>query len=80
MPTAPTVAPRPATGTVAPTTAPASTAAPAAAAAVPTGTLRYANADFSNESTDPINLESTWGFTLYDSLLTFDAHTTDSPS
>jgi peptide/nickel transport system substrate-binding protein len=34
--------------------------------------LRYGNADFSNESTDPINLESFWGWAMYDSLLTFD--------
>src|SRR5579864_4147620 len=69
---APTVGTRPTTAAAAPTAAPAPTTAPAAAAASPTGTLRYANADFSNESTDPILLESTWGFTLYDSLLTFD--------
>jgi peptide/nickel transport system substrate-binding protein len=57
-----------------PTTAPAAapTSAPAASGAAAGGTLRYANADFSNESTDPINLESVWGFALYDSLLTFD--------
>jgi peptide/nickel transport system substrate-binding protein len=78
--TAPPAAAQPATAAVAPTAAPAPTSAPApaptggpaAAAATPTGTLRYANADFSNESTDPINLESVWGFTMYDSLLTFD--------
>ena len=75
--TAPTVAAPPAaapTAVPAPTraSAPASTGAAAAAATAPTGTLRYANADFSNESTDPINLESVWGFAMYDSLLTFD--------
>jgi hypothetical protein len=70
--TAPTTATQPATAAVAPTAAPAPTGAAAAAAAAPTGTLRYANADFSNESTDPINLESIWGFAMYDSLLTFD--------
>ena len=72
---APTSAP--AAATSAPTSAPAvsapATAAPTSAGvSAPTGTLRYANADFSNESTDPINLESVWGFTMYDSLLSFD--------
>ena len=76
---APTTAPAPAPTTAPaaasqPTTSPASgpTSAPAASGAAASDTLRYANADFSNESTDPINLESVWGFTLYDSLLTFD--------
>jgi len=48
------------------------TAAPAGAAGAPGGNLRYASADFSNESMDPILLESTWGWAMYDSLLTFD--------
>jgi peptide/nickel transport system substrate-binding protein len=56
----------------APGAGPASTVAPGTPATTPTGTLRYANADFSNESTDPTNLESVWGFSMYDSLLTFD--------
>jgi peptide/nickel transport system substrate-binding protein len=51
----------------------AATSAPAATAAGPSGTLRYATADFANESMDPINLESPWGWAMYDSLLTFDA-------
>ena len=38
----------------------------------PSGTLRVANADFANESMDPINLESLWGWAMYDSLMTFD--------
>ncbi|HEY1296493.1 MAG TPA: hypothetical protein VGJ60_25735, partial [Chloroflexota bacterium] len=63
---APTTAPAPAAA--APTTAPA--AAPAGGAA--TGTLKVANADFGNESMDPINIESLWGWAMYDSLLTFD--------
>jgi ABC-type transport system substrate-binding protein len=78
---APTAAPKPTTApapaTAAPTAAPAAaakpTAAPAAAAGgPPSGTLRYASADFAGESMDPINIESTWGWTMYDSLLTFD--------
>ena len=68
----PTAAPA-AAPTLAPAAAANPTTAPAAAAGgAPSGTLRYANADFSNESLDPINLESTWGFAMYDSLLTFD--------
>jgi ABC-type transport system substrate-binding protein len=68
-PTAPAATSAPAAvATAAPTAAPN----PTTAGAAPIGTLRYANADFSNESTDPINLESAWGFAMYDSLLTFD--------
>src|SRR5437868_4832642 len=68
--TAPTSAPA-----TAPTTAPAAakpTTAAASSAAAATGTLRYASADFGQESMDPINIESTWGWAMYDSLLTFD--------
>jgi peptide/nickel transport system substrate-binding protein len=64
---APAAAANPTTATANPTTAPA-----AAASGAPSGTLRYANADFSNESMDPVNLESVWGFAMYDSLLSFD--------
>src|SRR5207302_10280722 len=66
---APTAAPA-----AAPTAAGAAqpTAAPAAASSTPTGMLRYASADFGQESMDPINIESTWGWAMYDSLLTFD--------
>ena len=38
----------------------------------PTGTIRVANGDFANESFDPIENESVWGFAIYDTLLTFD--------
>ena len=71
--TAPTTAPA-AAPTVAPTTAAAAkpTTAPAAAAAEPTGTLRYASADFGQESMDPIVIDSLWGWAMYDALLTFD--------
>jgi peptide/nickel transport system substrate-binding protein len=59
------------------TTAPAGvakpTTAPASAAAAPTGTLRYASADFGNESMDPIVIASQWGGAMYDLLLVFDA-------
>jgi peptide/nickel transport system substrate-binding protein len=69
--TAPTAVPKPAA-----TTAPAAvaTTAPAAAAAgaAPSGTLRYASADFNNESMDPIVIATQWGWALYDSLVTFD--------
>jgi peptide/nickel transport system substrate-binding protein len=72
---APTTAPA-AAPTAAPTTAPASapkpTTAPATAGAAPTGTLRYANADFGQESMDPIVIDSLWGWAMYDALLTFD--------
>jgi peptide/nickel transport system substrate-binding protein len=37
-----------------------------------TGTLTVAVADFAQESTDPINLESTWGWAFYDALLRWD--------
>jgi peptide/nickel transport system substrate-binding protein len=59
-----------------PTTAPAAaaTTAPAkpAAGAAPTGTLRFASADFGSESMDPIVIDSLWGWAMYDSLLRFD--------
>jgi ABC-type transport system substrate-binding protein len=82
---APTVAPaaaaKPTTApAAAPTTAPAAaattapTAAPAAAAsAAPTGTLRVVSADFGQESVDPINIATTWGWAMYDTLVTYDA-------
>ncbi|MBV9597827.1 MAG: ABC transporter substrate-binding protein [Chloroflexi bacterium] len=62
----------------APTTAasqagPAATVAPATASGGSSQTLRYASADFSNETLDPIVLATQWGWALYDSLLTFDA-------
>jgi peptide/nickel transport system substrate-binding protein len=59
---------------VAPTSAPAAAAPTSASkpAAAPTGTLRYANADFGQESMDPINIASAWGWAMYDALLTFD--------
>jgi peptide/nickel transport system substrate-binding protein len=75
---APTTAPAPAATTApaaAATTAPAAaTTAPAAAASgsAPTGTLRYANADFSSESMDLVVVGGQWPNTLYDSLLTYD--------
>jgi peptide/nickel transport system substrate-binding protein len=61
----------------APTTAPvaAATSAPAAAASTtaPTGELRYANADFGNESVDPIVVTTAlWYWTVYDTLLIVD--------
>jgi peptide/nickel transport system substrate-binding protein len=71
-----------------PTSAPAAapTAPPAAATSVPaaapaaltplstpTGTLRYASADFSSESMDPILVGGQFGWAMYDTLLTFDA-------
>jgi peptide/nickel transport system substrate-binding protein len=59
--------------TSAPASAPAATAAPASAAAAPSGTLRYASADFAGESMDPIVIASQWGWAMYDTLLTFDA-------
>jgi peptide/nickel transport system substrate-binding protein len=73
----PTEAPKPA-ATTAPAAAP--TTAPAAAAAAPTGTLRYAAADFSSESMDPILVGGTWYWTMYDSLLTYDAQGNVVPS
>lgn len=51
---------------------PAPTSAPVAATSGASGTLRYASADFNNESMDPIVIASQWGWALYDSLLTFD--------
>lgn len=38
----------------------------------PYGTITNAVADFGNESTDPVNLESIWGWMYYDSLLRWD--------
>jgi peptide/nickel transport system substrate-binding protein len=73
-PPAAPAAPKPTTApAAAPTAAPAATTAPATSTGgAPAGTLRYASADFSNESMDPIMLESPWGWAMYDSLLTFD--------
>ena len=34
--------------------------------------LRIASADFSNESTDPVDGESFWGRAMYDPLLSYD--------
>jgi peptide/nickel transport system substrate-binding protein len=39
----------------------------------PYGTLTVAVADFAQESLDPCNVESTWGWGLYDALLRWDA-------
>src|SRR5438477_12209864 len=62
---APAAAAKPTTAAAtAPTTAPAAvkpTTAAASSAAAPSGTLRYASADFTQESLDPINIESFWG-------------------
>jgi peptide/nickel transport system substrate-binding protein len=71
--TAPATAPTTAPAT-APTAAPAAapTTAPATKAAAPTGTLRYANADFESESMDPIVVGSQWDDVMYDSLLAWD--------
>lgn len=38
----------------------------------PYGTITVAVADFANESTDPVNLESVWGWAFYDALLRWD--------
>ena len=38
------------------------------------GTITAAVADFGNESTDPVNLESIWGWMWYDALLRWDAN------
>lgn len=68
--TAPAAAPTTAAAAAAkPTTAPTAAAATSAA---PSGTLRVAIADFGQESMDPINIESLWGWAMYDALLTFD--------
>jgi peptide/nickel transport system substrate-binding protein len=69
---APTAAPTAAAAAKPTAAAAAPTTAPAASGAAPTGTLRYAAQDFGNESMDPINIESFWGMTMYDQLLTFD--------
>ena len=38
----------------------------------PKGTLTFANPDFGYESFDPIHMESFWGWTMYDPLVTYD--------
>jgi len=65
---------QPPTAAAKPTTLPtaAPTAAPATKAAAPTGTLRYANADFQSESVDPIVVGGPWIPALMDTLLTYD--------
>ncbi|HEY2594307.1 MAG TPA: ABC transporter substrate-binding protein, partial [Chloroflexota bacterium] len=72
-PAQPAATTAPAAPTSAPAAAPTSVPAATSTGAAPSGTLRYANADFANESMDPIVIASQWGWTLYDSLLTFDA-------
>src|SRR5207302_1053918 len=69
-PAAPTSAP--AAAPITPAAAAAPTTAAASSAATPSGTLRYASADFGQESMDPINIASQWGWAMYDELLTFD--------
>src|SRR5947207_10198875 len=71
---APTVAAAPTTQAATPTRAAAAapTTAPATTGAAPSETLRYANADFNNESMDANNIATQWGWALYDSLLSFD--------
>ncbi len=68
-----TTGPPPTTTTTAPP--PTTTAAPAE----PYGSLTVAVADFGNESTDPINVESTWGWAYYDALLRWDKDGNLSP-
>jgi ABC-type transport system substrate-binding protein len=69
---APTTAPT-AAAAAKPTAAAAAapTTAPAAASAAPTGTLHVASADFGQESMDPINIATQWGWAMYDTLVTF---------
>ena len=43
------------------------------AAPKPEGTIVFATPTFAYESTDPIFYESFWGWSMYDSLLTFDS-------
>src|SRR5579864_7125756 len=76
---APTTAPAAAAPTSASAPKPTTAAAPAtvapttaAAGAASGDTLRYANADFNNESMIANNIATQWGWALYDSLLTFD--------
>ena len=38
----------------------------------PEGTITVVTADFGNETFDPLENESIWGFAIYDSLLSFD--------
>src|SRR5438552_17500670 len=75
-PTQPAAAPAPTSAPAAAPITPAAAAAPttaaASSAATPSGTLRYASADFGQESMDPINIASQWGWAMYDELLTFD--------
>jgi len=56
------------------TTKPTSTTTtqPTPTAGKPTGTLTVAVADFGTESTDPVNLESTWGWAWADNLIEWD--------
>ena len=51
---------------------PTSTTTTKPPAVTPTGTIRIANPDFSYESTDPVDYESFWGWSMYDALLNFD--------
>jgi len=60
---------------------PASTTTTRKPAAGPTGTIRVANPDFGTESLDPIvGNESVWGWSIYDSLLSFDKEGTIVPN
>ncbi|OGO30587.1 MAG: hypothetical protein A2Z29_11470 [Chloroflexi bacterium RBG_16_56_11] len=74
--TPPTITPAPppeitALVTTTPTTTTPATTTPVKVA--PYGTIRIATAEFSYESTDPIYYDSFWGWSMYDSLISYDA-------
>jgi peptide/nickel transport system substrate-binding protein len=72
--TAPAAAAKPTVpAAAAPTAAPTTAPAAASTSANPTGTLRVVSADFGQESVDPINIATTWGWAMYDTLVTYDA-------
>jgi len=76
-PAAPTTAPAPtaaaaAKPTEAPKPAAAPTTAPATTSAAPSGTLRYASADFGSESLDPIVVGTNWLQSITDNVLQYD--------
>jgi peptide/nickel transport system substrate-binding protein len=67
------------TATTPTATQPTATTPTATVKPAPYGTVKVAVSTFGIESTDPINVESTWGWMFYDALLRWDSNGVLSP-
>jgi peptide/nickel transport system substrate-binding protein len=67
------------TATTPTATTPTATTPTATVKPAPYGEVKVAVATFSNESTDPVNLESTWGWMFYDALLEWNENGVITP-